>query len=346
MADSLVIVAAPAARLRLAVCSVPLLSREASLRHGLAPGSAAVLAQALAGSLLLAATDTPDGREGARVDVQLECGGPLRGLLVDADASGAVRGLVRVGSLDRDGSRIEPAQLSQPGLTEVPLAGSNLSPLLRFDAQPLLAGAPDGVAGMLSILRATEALPGANPPLHRALVPFAGGDLGAGLTAFLLNDREGAGELSLEVLYRREVALAAVAGALILPDLDADPDSEPVLAELAEQGARLRSGLLRDALLQAEQTAPGNAHALARELSALLGLGPLRVESEVRPRFACRCSRERVMRALSLLGTVELRDMAERDNGADASCDFCAQSYRISKLELLELAGQLAPVLP
>jgi molecular chaperone Hsp33 len=46
-----------------------------------------------------------------------------------------------------------------------------------------------------------------------------------------------------------------------------------------------------------------------------------------------------VVRALSTLGADELRDMAQRDGGADASCDFCAQSYRISKSELLELAG-------
>jgi molecular chaperone Hsp33 len=344
MADCLLIMAAPAAGLRLAVCDAPLLSREAALRHGLAPGSAGALAQALAGSLLLAATDRPAGAPAGRVDVQLECGGPLRGLLVDADGSGAVRGLVRVGSLDRGGGRVEAglAQATRVGpvadavAAAAPQRQMDGEALLRFDAGPLLSGVKDEVAGMLSILRAAEAASGTDPELHRALVPFAGADLGAGLSAFLRNDREGAGEMALEVLYRPGEPLAAVAGAMVLPAAPG-PGNDATPAE--ELGARLRAGLLREALARAEAGAPGNAHALAQELASSLGLGPLRMESELRPRFLCRCSRERVVRALSTLGSVELRDMAERDGGAEASCDFCAASYRISARELLELAS-------
>ncbi|GAC1337614.1 MAG: Hsp33 family molecular chaperone HslO [Myxococcales bacterium] len=343
MADSLLIVAAPAAGLRLAVCDAPLLAREAAQRHGLAPGSAAALAQALAVSLLLAAIDRPLGAPAGRIDVQLECGGLVKGLLVDADGSGAVRGLVRVASLDRRGARVEAglAQATRVGADsgedDAPPAESE-SALLRFDAGPLLSGGDDAVAGMLSVLRAAEAPPGADPELHRALVPFAGADLGAGLSAFLRNDRIGAGEMALEVLYRRGEPLAAVAGVMVLPAAAPEEDAQAVAAA-DTLGARLRAGLLRDALARAEAGAPGNAHALAQELAGRLSLGPLRVESELRPRFACRCSRERVVRALSTLGAAELRDMAERDGGAEASCDFCAASYRISARELLDLAS-------
>ena len=64
------------------------------------------------------------------------------------------------------------------------------------------------------------------------------------------------------------------------------------------------------------------------------------LEREIRPRFACRCSRERVVRALATLDRDELRDMAARDGGARASCDFCGESYGISAAELLELAAE------
>src|SRR3954469_15707733 len=84
---------------RVAVCRAEELSRDAALRHRLAPGSAAALAQALAGTLLLADSD-PDG---SRVDLHLRCTGPVQGILTDADARGAVRGLVRVTNLERDG---------------------------------------------------------------------------------------------------------------------------------------------------------------------------------------------------------------------------------------------------
>src|SRR5712671_7464820 len=90
---------------RLAVCRAERLSREAALRHGLAPGSAAALAQALAGTLLLADSDPDQGR----VDLHLRCTGPVQGLLTDADARGAVRGLVRVTDLSREGKALAVA---------------------------------------------------------------------------------------------------------------------------------------------------------------------------------------------------------------------------------------------
>ena len=363
MADLLLILEAPNCGVRLAVCMAPLLAREASRRHGLSEGSAAALAQGLLGSLLLAATDRVDDPGEARVDVQLECRGPLRGLLVDADGSGNVRGLVRVNVLDRAGARTDtgtggpakPGDLEgaayagasagpglqlpvQPGAPAFPpdlvsLFQPNLhgptAGLTRFDARALLGGRNDEQAGVLSILRAA---PGVDP-LHRATVPFAGSDLAAGLSAFLRSDRQLPGELSLEVLFGHAEPLAAVGGVLILPATEEEKDLARGL------GDRLREGELHRTLLEVEASTPGNAHALARGLATRLELGPLRMQSELRPRFACRCSRERVVRALQAMGAEELRRMAAEDGGAEATCDFCAQTYRIGAQELLDLVS-------
>jgi molecular chaperone Hsp33 len=66
-------------------------SREARARHRLAPTSAALLAQGLAGGVLMAALQKGD----SRVNLQVECDGPLRGFFVDAGANGDVRGYVK-----------------------------------------------------------------------------------------------------------------------------------------------------------------------------------------------------------------------------------------------------------
>jgi molecular chaperone Hsp33 len=361
--DQLLILEAPAAGVRLAICAVPLLSRDAARRHELENGSAAALAQGLAASLLLAATDRPDDPSRARVDLQLECNGPLKGMLIDADGHGAVRGLVRVNGLDRAGQRSEQPTRAQgepgkgreraergdraeaasevgklfsgasaaPGLQLASGSppGTSATGLSRFDARPLLGGGGDGPAGLLSVLRAA---PGAEE-LHRAMVPFAGHDLAAGISAFLRTDRRLAGELSLEVLYGPAEPLAAVAGAMVLPITE---DEREVARELGE---RLRDGELHRLLASTDRQAPGNAHALAQAVSASLALGPLRLEGELRPRFSCRCSRERVVRALQTLGREELQRMAVEDGGAEATCDFCAQTYRIGGAELQDLAG-------
>lgn len=321
MTDLLLVLEAKTSGLKLAVCTAQELARDASVRHGLAPGSAAALAQALTGSLLLAGTDSRNesGEPGARVDVQLECGGPLRGLLVDADGSGKVRGLVRVNTLDRLGVRVD-----------APAREAAREQLERFDARPLLATGHDERAGLLSVLRAQ---PGDESP-HRAAFPFAGADLGAALTLFLRNERALGGEMALEVLYRPGEPLAGVAGVMLWPDDEDDAERARAF------GKPLREGGLCAAMLRAAAGgAAGNGHALAQEIATLHGLGPLRLLTEVRPRFACRCSRERVVRALATMGVAELKDMASRDGGASATCDFCAAVYQISATELLELAG-------
>jgi molecular chaperone Hsp33 len=317
MADQLLVFAAPEADARLAVCVVPELAREAAGRHVLGAGSASALAQALAGTVLLAASD--HGPPQARVDVQLECGGPLRGLLTDADASGAVRGLVRVNGLDRNGGRPAASGMDAPD-----------DRLRRFDPRPLFATGLDERAGILSIVRAQ---PGSDE-LHRAAFPFAGADLGAALTLFLRNDRSRGGEMALEVLFRPDEPLAAVAGALLWAEREEGAD------ELRALGKPLRQRVLHEAMLRVASRDPrGDGRALADELARALRLGPLHLEGELRPRFSCRCSRERVVRALATLPRDELRDMAAKDNGAEASCDFCGARYGISAAELLELAG-------
>jgi molecular chaperone Hsp33 len=295
VSDSLLTLEAPDAGVRVAVCVSTALAREASARHGLASGSAAVLAQGLSGALLLA------GHEGTRVDVQLECNGPLRGLLVDADPSGAVRGLVRVNTLEG---------AARP---ELPV---------RFDPRPLLASPHDERAGSISILRA----PVSGGNAHRAAFPFAGADLGAALTLFLRGDREQGGEMALEVMASAGEPLVSVAGVLLSPLEAEEPEKVRPLGKPLRQGglaAVLAKGL--------------DARAIALAVATRFELGGLREVAKAEPRFACRCSRERVVGALRSLGAPELRDMAQRDGGASLTCDFCCAQYHFTAPELLAL---------
>jgi molecular chaperone Hsp33 len=207
-------------------CVAPALQADAAARHGLAPGSAAVLGQAMCGALLLAV------RSQTRVDVQLECPGPLRGLLADADATGAARGLARVPGL--------PARFDSD----------------RFDARPILSSAQDELAGRLSIVRK-------DPQVHRTLFPFAGADLGAALTLGLRGESVRGGEMALEVM-----APATPAGILLAPLADDDESVEAV----RERGKPIRQGGLAAALRDLRDLADlprrlGLTVALAGEIS-------------------------------------------------------------------------------
>jgi molecular chaperone Hsp33 len=221
---------------------------EAVARHGLAAGSAQALANAMCGALLLAA------HMETRVDVQLDCLGPLKGVFADADETGAVRGFVKVRDLAK-GARL----FSEPGAE---------------------------IAGRLSVVRA-------GPPLHRTLLPFAGEHYAACLSHVLRVESEQGGSLLLE----------GSRGALLQP----------------AQDLQLR----------------GSIDDWAKQLE-------LQPVQEVQPRFACRCSRDRIVQALRSLQPQDLLQLADEDGGADCNCDFCGATYRISAEELRSYAIQPA----
>ncbi len=50
--------------------------------------------------------------------------------------------------------------------------------------------------------------------------------------------------------------------------------------------------------------------------------------------FQCTCSAQRVRAMLKALGPVEVREMLEQDGGAEVSCHFCNEVYRVSGEEL------------
>ena len=58
-------------------------------------------------------------------------------------------------------------------------------------------------------------------------------------------------------------------------------------------------------------------------------------------RFNCPCSFNRVLGALKMLGEAELQDMIEKDEGAEATCQFCGEVYQASKAELVQLIEDL-----
>ena len=59
-------------------------------------------------------------------------------------------------------------------------------------------------------------------------------------------------------------------------------------------------------------------------------------------RYECRCSRERVLRALSLVGVDELREMMANKEEAVVRCDFCEKEYRVWDSELKTLISRAA----
>jgi molecular chaperone Hsp33 len=52
------------------------------------------------------------------------------------------------------------------------------------------------------------------------------------------------------------------------------------------------------------------------------------------PCFHCNCDRDRIQRAVLLLGRDAIQEMAEADGSLELRCEFCRQIYRLSADEV------------
>lgn len=183
MSDRLVRGLLPGRGLRAVHVRVTETARIARMLHGLYPTAARLFAESLAAGLLVASLQKDRGR----VNLQLECDGPLRGLFVDADPEGNVRGYVR-------------------------------APQVHFPGDPGAgARAALGGAGFLSVLRD---LGGGN--FYRGQIQLQALDVARDLARFFAESEQVATALDLAVVGRGDEALGDVAGLLVqrLPDGD------------------------------------------------------------------------------------------------------------------------------
>jgi molecular chaperone Hsp33 len=197
----------PSHGLRAAFVRVGDTARMARMLHGLYPTSAWLFAEALAAGALLAALQ----KERGRVNLQIECDGPVRGVFVDADPDGNLRGYVR-------------------------------RPAVNFPGEPQRgARAALGGSGFLSVLRD----PGGGQ-YYRSAVELEALDLAADLRRWFAASEQVSTALDLAVVARDGEPLGDVAGLLVqrLPGGD-EAAVEAVRGRIAD-GA-LRRALLAGA---------------------------------------------------------------------------------------------------
>jgi molecular chaperone Hsp33 len=210
MSDKLCRGLVPARGLRAVYVRVGDTARMARMLHGLYPTAAHLFGEALAAGALLGALQ----KDGARVNLQVECDGPAGGLFVDADGAGNVRGYVR-------------------------------HPQVNFPGDPARgAHAALGSSGFLSVLRD---LGGGQH--YRSAVELEALSLTGDLRRWFASSEQVATALDLAVVPRDGEPLAEVAGILVqrLPDGD-DAAVASVRAELA--AGALRDAAARGASAQ------------------------------------------------------------------------------------------------
>jgi molecular chaperone Hsp33 len=165
---------------------------------------------------------------------------------------------------------------------------------------------------------------------YSSTVGLVSGEIGDDITNYLVNSEQTPSALLVGVLVDSQGVVAS--GGLLLQIMPKAARDES-LVELLESRVSQLSGFTP--LLQEGKNLPEIFH----ELLGDLGLNILPEIQMVR--FSCKCSSQRLLGAIKLLGEAEIKDMIEKDEGAEGTCQFCSEIYQASKHDLIEILQDL-----
>ncbi len=168
---------------------------------------------------------------------------------------------------------------------------------------------------------------------YSSTVELVSGEVGDDVANYLFSSEQTPSALVLGVSLNSQGV--QVAGGLLIQVLPKAARDESLVTLLESRVSGLQGFT---PLLQSGKSLP-------EILEELLGDLELKIfPDEKELKFDCPCSEQRMLGALKLLGTAELEDMIVTDKGAEATCEFCGEIYRVSEHQLSELVGELVAV--
>jgi molecular chaperone Hsp33 len=165
---------------------------------------------------------------------------------------------------------------------------------------------------------------------YSSTVELVSGEVGDDVANYLFSSEQTPSALVLGVQLNTQSV--QVAGGLLIQILPKAVHDESLVALLESRVSGLQGFT---PLLQSGKSLPAI-------LEELLGDLDLKIfPDELALKFECPCSEQRMLGALKLLGADELEDMIATDRGAEATCEFCGEIYRVSEQQLSALVGEL-----
>jgi molecular chaperone Hsp33 len=275
---------------------------------------------------------------------------------VSTDGGVAVRALVATELVGEAASRHGTAPTSSAALGRALMGAVLLASGAEDDETVQLQFRGDGPIGTLTAIadsagfaRGYATRPGAHPPPrdgkldvgaavgkgilavvryhpswrepHRGIVPLESGEIAEDVARYLHESEQTPSAIALGVFVSSEGRIEA-AGGFLVQALPGAPEEtlarlESNVADLPAPTQMVRGGLRADDVVD----------------RLLAGLGS-RERTSSRPAFRCRCGRDRILRAVVLLGRDEVRGLVARGEPLEVRCEFCGNRYELSPDEL------------
>ncbi len=234
-----------------------------------------------------------------RVTFRIRSDGPLKGLLVDAGRDGEVRGYVGNPNLELDLIR-------------------NKEGKFNFNFKEAVG------TGYLNVIRDN----GTGDPFT-STVELINGTIAEDLASYLLHSEQTPSVVFIgEKFQKNDVIISGGLLAQVLPKKETDP----LLISLLEDRCREIKSFSEE------------LHSTKNLLSLIKKIFPdiddFSISEKARSqkiKFKCKCSRERSLGAMKMLGKKELIDILEKEKKAELICEFCKDQYLITFDEIKAL---------
>lgn len=185
-----------------------------------------------------------------------------------------------------------------------------------------------GSAIGIGLLTVTHHLPGNDEP-HRGTVIIRTGEVGDDIAFYLHQSHQIPSVVSLGV-HLNPYGLADGAGGILIELMPGHSDE--MISQIEENVKKARSV----STMITEGATPTD---IVREF---LGETPLmELEHNYPIQYHCRCSKERVLRSVVLLGITEIENAVKEAKPLDVSCEFCGRHYEVTTEELEKLHSDL-----
>lgn len=163
---------------------------------------------------------------------------------------------------------------------------------------------------------------------YRSIVPLVSGEIGSDVARYLVDSEQTPSAVGVGVWVEPDGRVGAAGGWLV----QTMPGAEQGTIDRMEENVAA-AGTPSDLVRQRFD----GAGILARLLAGFAA--PVPEEQPVA--FRCRCSHERVVRAIVAMGRAELLDVLGNERRVEAVCEFCSEQYVVEEEELRALLAAI-----